>query len=100
MAKETLKEQKSRVARDNRVAKVKAEIEAARVSREKLEVDTGLIESPAVGKEREEAEKEKLAEASKIRLIERIEPASGNVTGDQVTERLNEVIDWINGQSK
>lgn len=78
-----------------RVAKVTAEIEAERVSREKLEAETGLEEGDGAKADREKAEKERLAKAAVVRTIELVDGSSGNALMDSVIARLNEVIEQV-----
>lgn len=85
-------------ARDARVAKVKAEIAASTVSREKTEKETGLVEGPGAKADRKSAEAIKLAQANELRVVELIEGSGTSALDNAIIATVNAIANNINGR--
>lgn len=96
--KSTEKESESKIAADARVAKVTADIEAAKVERERVEKESGVVEAPGAKSDREAKEKKDLAEAAEVRKIELIEGSHPDATIRELITAVNKLVNKENGR--
>lgn len=88
----------AKTAADARVVKVTADIEAAKVERERVEKESGVVEAPGAKSDREAKEKKDLAEAAEVRKIEVIEGSHPDATVRELIVAVNKLVNQANGR--